>query len=718
MMLQSVTSRTRLELISARIKAHKGHIEDSLSCLATLAGDPAIQLLPIDALAVRLLKAEILYLDERDQEAFDELKDIAASLSEATSPEVELSIRRNLVNVGTTLFDADSLRDFYALVDEQRLAGVNLRDTTAVLDAKESASDGKHYDTLPALWAEHERTFRQGCWPIWRWAASNLADECIQVGFFVDAAIFAIYALDGRTAEKVGELLLMRGNELEIKKVLMWITDHALLWRHYTVACALIAKVADAIQSEEIEPVFQWILRGCMRSAESGFEQARVVKAWECAEAIAPLLRDSEASTLCQVAMSHRMWKKFSVHRSTLRDAVGPCVPLLPVEQVTSLVDNLIEQVSLPSKTEDDIISTVNLLAFAVDRCDDATKTRVATTLFPKGKGLPWPLVMAAPKLLAGKVLQVNWDKSFEILLNDLRHEVQHLTEGEAPTPVSSSVMQYHENLPNGDQRLIHILSLVSVQAALEHRSQIPDEKWNPLIDAMLDGVANPFNLLTNRIQHVKLLGRAAEHLNEEQIDKIFAVLAPISRGRIKTNLDEMSEEEANHPLNRFRIHGGTPADLQAIAIQTLAMIEKAYPKSYGRKLNQIITDGLMSSHRVIRQLALWAWAEAPGRASIPGLLVLLSTRDPNAQVAAAAIEAFGATNGHSLSMKEFNGLIDSCRTAASSQNPRLRTAAAYCLRQVRKNLPGQQLQKLADNLLESLENDICFSVRRQFKPE
>src|SRR5690606_2504413 len=136
-----------------------------------------------------------------------------------------------------------------------------------------------------------------------------------------------------------------------------------------------------------------------------------------------------------------------------------------------------------------------------------------------------------------------------------------------------------------------------------------------------------------------------------------------------------------------YRIRGGTPDELQAVAIQSLAMIEKANPKSYGKKLNRIIADGLMSSKKVIRENALWAWATAPGRAAVPGLLVLLATRDANAQVAAMAIESFGATNDRSLSMKEFNGLVDSCRIAASSNTTRLRMAAAYCLRQIRDDL-------------------------------
>jgi hypothetical protein len=712
-MLEQVSPSVRRQLAAARAQALSGSLELALTTLSAITDDAASAAAPYDLLAARLLRSEILYLDGRGQEAFDEIENATGLLSGIDSAEVEMSVRRNASAVATSLLQPTSSQDFYSLVDQQRLAGINLRDTTSVLDAKEAAEKGKHYDTLPALWGEYERTFRQGCWPIWHWAANNLACECIQVGALTDAAIFAVYSLYTDTAEKVGKLLLHRGNKDEIKHVVRWITRHAHLWHHHTAACLLIAEIADAINDAELDEVFKWLLRGCSREPQNGFEESRVAKAWEAAEALSPLLKTEHGEILFQTAISHSMWTEFSVHRPHLRHALGGCVLVLPEQRKKELLANLTEQVPLPTKTEEDLVSAVNLLVYAASLCSAEEVSRAAEKLYPSGQQLPWVLVAAADKLKPGKSIVREWDKAIESLVHAIQHQVQHLKKNEEPIAVAYSVMQHTQTRADGESTLIHIQSLVPFEATIKQAANIPVELFVPLVQAMLDTVANTHNLISNRIQFVKLLGLAAEHLTQKQRSDIFSLLKPMAEGTIASDSDEMTREQAIHPLNRYRIAGGTLAEVRAVAIQTLFMIEKAWPGAYGSKLNGIIGKALRSSDKTVRQFAMWAWAELPKKASRHGILILLATRDFDPATAALALEALGATKGATLSEDELQGLIDSCRVASLSPDRKLRSAAAHCLMQVKGKLSQKVLHEAAEELLGSLRNDICHSVRR-----
>lgn len=712
-MLEQVSPNVRRQLATARAQALSGALEPALATLSAITDDAAIAAAPYDSLAARLLRAEMLYLDGKEQESFDEIENATGLLSGIDSSEVEMSVRRNASAVAASLMQPSSSQDFYSLVDQQRLAGINLRDTTSVLDAKEAAEKGKHYDTLPALWGEYERTFRQGCWPIWHWAANNLANECIQVGALTDAAIFAVYSLHADTAAKVGKLLLHRGNRDEIKHVVQWVTRHAHLWRHHTVACSLIAEIADAIDDAELDETFTWIHRGCSREPENGFEQSRVAKAWEAAEALSPLLKTEHGEILFQTAISHSMWKEFSVHRPHLRHAIGGCMAVLPAEQKERLLGILTEQVSLPTQTQEDLVTTVNLLVYVASLRSAEEVSLVAEKLYPSGQRLPWILVAAADKLKPGKSVLKEWDKAIESLVHAIKHQVQHIKKGEEPVAVAHSIMQHTQTRAEGESTLIHVQSMVPFEATIKQAASIPAELFAPLVQATVDTVANTHNLITNRIQFIKLLGSAAEHLTQKQRSDVFSLLKPMAEGTIASDTDEMTREQANHPLTRYRIDGGTLAEMRAVAIQTLSMIEKACPGAYGKRLNGVIGKALRSSDKIVRQFAIWAWAELPQKATRHGILIFLATRDPDPATAALALEALGEVQGATLTDNELQGLIDSCRIASLSPDYKLRSAAARCLTQLKGKLSQNALHDAAQGLLSSLRSDICHSVRR-----
>jgi hypothetical protein len=437
-------------------------------------------------------------------------------------------------------------------------------------------------------------------------------------------------------------------------------------------------------------------------------------RAWKTMITVAPRLNSSQAERLCQVALHHSLWKDFAIGREDIRTAVGNCAAALSKQMLSELaLDLAAAAAARDAKTNNDHVATVNLLTYVVGLCDDETKMKVREIAFHKGAQLSPEMILVSSKIVERNLFANGIDDWVKIIINDLRLEVQHLKAGEQVQSISGSMMQFTQTANDGSSLVVHIRSGMPIRAALSQRDKISDKVFGELIDAICEGIANPFNLLSNRIHLVQVVDDAAPHLNEFQAEQLSKLLMLIAEGQIDSSVEEMSESEANHPLNRFRMNAGTPSDLQAVSLFALAEIEKATPSNRRHTISAIVGKAMRHPSSRVRSYAFRAWSTLPQLAPNGRIYVLLAAGGSDKQEAWEALVALSEAKGIELTEREWLGLLRNCEAAVTGGDRDMRCVVARCLVSLRGDYPNPSLAAEGERILEGLKTDLCYSVRR-----
>lgn len=112
----------------------------------------------LDRIGLLLLKAEILYLDCREEMSLEVFNSEIDPLTGTLSQEIKFIVGQNKSDVAMTMIAPGSFREADRIHDQRKLAGIQLWDSQAMVYAYEAAADGRHYDALPAVLAR----IRQG----------------------------------------------------------------------------------------------------------------------------------------------------------------------------------------------------------------------------------------------------------------------------------------------------------------------------------------------------------------------------------------------------------------------------------------------------------------------------------------------------------------------------------------------------------------------------
>lgn len=698
--------------IIARCKAMAGKTSEADSILfAAINSAPGLE--PADRMALQLRRAELMHNDGKDSDALQILESIQSEGAPDAPPEWENILRRNVSAVGFALWRPEAAQQWQDFIEEQRIAGTQLRDTQSVLDAKAAAENGKHYDALPPLWHEFIRTYRQGCWPIWRWASKNLSVECLAVGFFEDALHFGVIALDIGCCSQAAVAISRRADVAEIERVIAWIVANANPRRFAIVACSAIEVLADILTDQSIMTAFDWLFPFCSQNASNQVEKNSCSSAWKAMAKIAERLDSSRTEKLVRAALAHTLWTDFSIERETLRVVVANTARNLSDALLTEVGLNLAHAVvSNDSKTTSDYSTTINALTYIWSLCDAEVRTQIDGIVYPKGARLTPELIAAANKICQRNLFPDGLDSWAKRVTEELRLEVQHLGPDQKPTPISSSLMQFQKTNNDGSTHFVHIRSEIAVEAAILQRQHISDDVFSDLIEALCDGISNTGNSLSNRIHLVQTIESAASNLTDHHRNRLSQILIGFVNGEIHSEVDNLTESDA-HPLSRYRMNVGKPSELVAVSLEILAKIEKANTGPPNRQLRSAIVKALQSDFPLIRRFAFYAWSEVPQILPDAIIHMIMATIDANEDVAVDALKALANAKAVGMRRREWHGLLSGCESASKSSNSALRRAAGTCLTSLRAMAPSKAISAQIDQLLVTLANDACYSVRQ-----
>src|SRR6266446_2371675 len=385
-MIEELSSKTRRTIVRCRCLAMLGDVDSALAeideSLAPGAEDSPL----LDQVGLLSLKAELLYLECREDESLKVFEESIKDRLSALSQEDRFIVSQNKRNVAVATRQFSNDRQAELLHDQQQLTGTKLWDAPAMVQAYESAFDGRHYEALPPLWRELVNSYRQGIWSYYRQASKRLTREFIQIGWAHVAEFHAIISQNSESIDVIADNLLgWRRPELTgalVKRVL----HYANLKRHAVVACKLFIRIADAVPDSEIENLMRWLVH---RAAivPTGLSDLNLVSAsWDALQALAPRLTSEQARGLVHTATTHESWTKEKADdlRPHIVGAVDQCVSILTAEDLPELAKRSIHMASGMSQDVNYDKAVLHLFRHISYRSDDATKELICNALYDK----------------------------------------------------------------------------------------------------------------------------------------------------------------------------------------------------------------------------------------------------------------------------------------------------------------------------------------------
>lgn len=708
-MILQLDPNTRRLLVTCRCLAMRGESDLAISKIdEMLVLSDEIPVL--DQVVLLLLKAEIFYLDCREADSLEVFRVAIDPKLSVLSQEIRFIIGQNKSDVAIELIVADSFRQADSLYDQRQLAGATFWDPESMVYAYEAAARGRHYEALPALWRELNKSYHQGGWRYYRQASKRLAREFLQIGWAHSADYHVIVAQDSETAKLISANLLNWRQPQLIERMIQRLLVAANLKRHATVACTIIANVADAIPDDQVANVLLWLLHKCAIVPNGWAGLGFATSVWNAIQSLTPRLNGEQARAIVQTATQHPSWISSDRLTEHIVRAVDDCLDALPLDDLPEIALRAIPLA--PSDPEDinydeDILHLLRHIAFLGD---NSIKNQIGDALY-RGSSVNLELVRLAHEF--GKTLENDEQatRMAEHFADDIRLQVQHLAPGEEFKKPEISLGTLTSQ--KGDERVaVSMYSGMGLEAVIAYRKLLSPETIQLFVEAILEMIREPENTLANKVGLINGIIELADSITPELAEKIFETLAPPASGHV-IGLDITGAVgDPNHPLNPHKVRLGEAADVQGGALYALACIEAQQTGIYGERFTQLLEQAIANPNGKVRKLAFTTAHRAPTLSETLSMRALLGTRDNDPEVAA---EAFLAVNNHPLSTDNFwDLLIDSLAIACGSPNVIVRRVAAFTINNLRSQYPNEEARNKLQVLEAALARDLCYSVRRQ----
>lgn len=714
-LLDRVSHGVRRQLVKSRILAMEGSIEDALQSLNNSI-ETVGNSRPRDTVVLGLLKAELLHLDLRHEEARAVIEKVVSPHLAELMAEERFGVEQNLSdlqfytgNFGTALY--------YNVVDQKRLLDFEWLDYRELFTSKQDADRGKHYETLPILWQQHRRAYSHVCWVAQKWTNQLLANESVQLKSWQDAVHHAILACDETSLDGIIEGVLSTRNVELIERVVKRLLTTANLKMHFVVACKIIKGVADAIPDSLILPVGEWLLKRAKDDIRVRIGTDYVALAWETIAAVASRFGIELAKSTIQVAVQHPIWNtKFSdpnrvipARKEAVRALEG-LVQSIDVDDISQLADSALQlMIDRPQVTDYDDV--VNLLCHLAVHGGKTVRDKLALSLYPVGQPVSRVLASVATYFDKGELFDSIRLQNFATQIEqEIYRQVQWVAQDQIAEPVNEQLFTFNCS-PKSDRTLVvYAVGLTGLHAIIQHRAKLDESTLGKLIVAILDMAQNKDNFCSNRAALLQALTAMVDVIPASARTKCVEVLEQIARGPVEESSEYNTAAETDNPMNRFKYRFGRPDDVQSAALVALAMVAAGQSSAIKRVVD--ILDESLCDHRPgIRRASYAAAWRLPDVSEGVILGVLAGLRDPDPNVAESAFAALANQPNWKLNRNHWRVLLMATRLAQSTGSSKLRRVAATALVAKSSKCPPQHANELAE-LLKAFGDDICWSVR------
>ena len=194
--------------VECDVLAMKGYIVDALGRLEGEATESHNSGLNEDTVWLRLKRAELLGLNGQKEEALAEFEQHVVALEPVLKIADRAVIGRNRSALGIVLSKPESHRDFYASADLDTSNDSSLSHMRDLLRAERASRERQHYDSLPPLWRELMRCYRD-CDLNGRVSAhARMARETLDAAWALQAVHHAVLGHSEKGVEQLAESLI------------------------------------------------------------------------------------------------------------------------------------------------------------------------------------------------------------------------------------------------------------------------------------------------------------------------------------------------------------------------------------------------------------------------------------------------------------------------------------------------------------------------------
>jgi hypothetical protein len=719
-LLDRVSPAVRSLLVKERVHAMEGQVEAALQSLEDAIGLVGSDR-PRDTVALGMLRAELLHLELRHDDAMAAMKKVVIPHLPSLTAEERFGMEQNLSDLQ---FYSPAAGDglFYNVVDQKRLLNFEWLDYRDLFSAKQDAERGKHFETLPILWQQLRRAYLHGCWLARRWTSHLFARECVHLKEWEDAVHHAIFAQDDTLVTDIAEGILSARRAELADQVVSRLLATANLRRHFVVACKLLGALADVIPDTWIQKVGEWLLKRAQEMPTARLGVNHVSAAWETMAAVAARFPSDLARSAVAVAVAHPVWttklddpNRFIPEREDVVRALGPLAWAIPPDDIPALAS-----ATLPLLTDrpqmTDYHKVVNLLCNLARRGGTTVRDSLAASLYPPGQKVHRLLAQVADVFGKGDMFApARLQELADQVAQEIGRQVQWLEPGQAAEPVTEQIMEYSN--PKPDRTLkVYAVSLVGLHALARHRAKLDEPTLKKILTAILDMARNKDNFCVNRASLLRALIEFADSIPVAARADVEAALEPLARGAVAESSEYPTAAEADNQLNPYKNRSGRPEDVQGMALIALAALGSGSPTAT-RRVGDILEDALCDDRPRIRRAGYSAAQRLPDVSEGIILGILAGLRDPDPNAAASAFAALAAQTGWKLNRNHWRVFLMAARLAQRTGTPELRRGAAVALVALSPKCPPH-LAKELEELLTALGNDICWSVRAAAKSQ
>lgn len=708
-MLNNLSPDIRTFLIDARSMAMQDGTETAIENIRIKLSKKE-NLSVANQAAINLLQAELYYLNNQSADSVNIFEAELTPILKQVPKEMKISILRNKNIVSFNTLNPSSESDFYYLYDYRKLSKLDPWNSTNLLRAYEAAEKGEHYDVLPEYWQHLLFTFNQGIWNIYADACSLMSKECISLGWFPQAAYYAILSQDTKWVKALCKGLVGSGDLSLIEQVLDIIILKSNLLRHASVACKLIEEIHDEIPDAYLDITVDYLLSICSYKRQNFLEINPIINAWKSINSLSHRLSPTKASELLNVITGHEWFNSVNPNRRYLIDVVNNLIEILPQKEMLSLAQKIVP-FAKEKKSDIDYANVINLLLHIAFKDKDKSKNYLAKQLYPKGEKIDSISAQIA-KDFGEKIKYANIEQAVNNLSQNILFQVQKLKPEEKSEDVFDTFGNIEKvNKDKNEKIIIQISSDHHLRALIANKDLLNSSHMEILINAFEKMIKEKDNSLRNKLILINAIIGFSGKFTEIQKKRIFELLEPLAKGHVIEGSVMMSHAEANNPLNRFKMKDTKPEMLSAGALYALSCLEKDDSGNFSDKINNLILESLANDNHIIRKNGYDSTIVISKISDRLLLHILFGTRDPDYHTAIAAFEVIINRKDINLSLDNWHIFFISLYEAAYSEHKELRRVSAIISKQMISKAPLEYKSRIQE-LTKKLKTDICYSVR------
>jgi hypothetical protein len=701
----------RCRLLNWRLQAMVGNLDSVITDIDAQMGLLNAKESEVVRVRCLLLKAELFRVAGNLPAATsvfrDELWEKASKLPAAQS----LTIASCYQDVAINNREERPLVGFYELVDERTVASVEFEDERHALSGMDTAAANKHYDAMASFVKAARNMYRQDNWPGMSNAFRRLARESVTIKSLHDAVFYAVMARDQELIKNVAVELRNNADQVMIERAISFALQFACLPLHARTTCILLGEISDEIPESRVGDVVSYLLKCTEIRTTGGFSPQFEVSeaAWTALKLIAKRLPDAVAQNVAVKILAEDLPGQNVLTRRVLTPLLEQLVPKLTSTQIETLSRATVSLVT-EKKHDIDFHEAIELLATTARHASAEIKSRIADKVYPEGKCKGNGLLLQLASSFNVKLKAEEIDDLARWLLQRLNNQILNL---DITADVPKSDSNSFARIVDGRRIVTHDMPVALVWGLVRHIELASTENRTAILGVLLNNLQNKEDSVENKCSTLGLLPAFLVACGEEEQKRTIQIVATMASSPQIAPSGAQSREEANHPLQRFRVHAGTPEQVRGTAIRCLVALTRQYPEqSQHIDVQNILEVGFSSDSDDVRRYSFLAAQEDVALSSPTVMRILIGTRDQSAVTAASAFYVFG--NNKTIQLKDLAPVLCySLWYGVRNPDKRLREACAKVILRLKKAELDPSALEEVNRLAETLGKDRSWKIRQ-----